>query len=369
MAHGTSPSIFETAHHSPSMWTVKTSLAAPKTIRDFCIPVNGYFPPTRLLEELANDLPEILKYYPTTKADLEASLSALVGLPADQLVLGNGSTELISWIDELFVRERLAIPIPTFSRWTDDPKLRGISVVTLRRPEAQGFRLAPDAFVRFVLASKARTAVLCNPNNPTGAFMTVPELEEVLRGLAALDLVIVDESFLDFADPDAIPSVAPLVDRYRNLLVLKSLGKNFGLHGVRLGYAVTTAARAAALRSRIPYWNVNGLGEALLRRLSPYLPEYEVGRRRTVLDAREFEAELRQVPGLTVYPSRANFVYVKMPAGIDGVEMRSRLLTEHGLLVRECGNKEGAGTEFFRFASRPPRERALLVGALRDLLR
>lgn len=359
---------FSNTQHSPSMARLREVM--PKTmsrIRDFCIPVNGYFPPAELLAELSDELPQILKYYPTTAADLTGRLSVLVGIDERFLVLGNGSTELISWIDELLVSDTLAIPVPTFSRWTDDPKIRGVKVATYQRREANDFRLDPAEYVDFVLSSGARCAVLCNPNNPTGAFMPLEEIYWVLERLSGLDLVVIDESFIDFSDEASVPTVACAVTKVSNLLVLKSLGKNYGLHGVRLGYAITSPERARFLRQRIPYWNLNGISESLLKRLPRYLSLYEAGRRKTVLDSRAFEAELRRIPGLTVYPSRANFVYVKAPSFISGTELRDRLLNERGLLVRECGNKEGSSSQFLRIAARPPEERGVLVEAMQEI--
>ena len=166
-------SLFSDTKHSPSIFALNASMGDGfrGRLRDYCIPVNPYFPTPEIFESLRNRLDTILKFYPSANDEIAAKLADFVGLHPDTLVLGNGSTELISWINRLFVTESLAIPVPTFSRWTDDPTLSGKSVRPFLREAAKDFRLTPGEFAAHVLRLRAKAAVLCNPNNPTGAVM------------------------------------------------------------------------------------------------------------------------------------------------------------------------------------------------------
>ncbi|SNR60446.1 Aminotransferase class I and II [Actinomadura mexicana] len=94
--------------------------------------------------------------------------------------MGNGSTELITWIDHLLVRESIATPIPTFGRWTDQPLETGKRVDMFQLHEMPGFELDVDAFVRFVRARGSRAAVVCNPNNPDGGYVPRREIVRLL---------------------------------------------------------------------------------------------------------------------------------------------------------------------------------------------
>jgi len=365
------PSLFEDRHHSPSLSTVARSLQLTTgQLLDFCIPVNPYFPPPELIARLREHLDEALRFYPSYNQRLTPLLAEIVGLPAERLVLGNGSTELITWINRLFVADSLVIPVPTFSRWTADPLASGKRVHTLLRPEHADFNLDPAGFAAFVAHCGARVAVLCNPNNPTGALMPVGQVRELLERLAHLDLVVIDESFIDFASAEPPPSVAAEVHHHPNALVLKSLGKNFGLHGLRLGYAVGHPERIRPLAEALPFWNVNGVAERMLLELPSFLLHYELSRRLVVRDRIALEQRLQRLPGLHVYPSRANFLYVRLEAGsgFSGPELRDRLLSDAGILVRECGNKEGSSSNHFRIAVRPEAEAERLESALRHLL-
>jgi histidinol-phosphate/aromatic aminotransferase/cobyric acid decarboxylase-like protein len=187
----------------------------------------------------------------------------------------------------------------------------------------------------------------------------------LLEQLSDLDVIVVDESFVDFAEESTIPSIAREAAALHNVIILKSLGKNFGLHGLRLGCAIANERLAERLRESLPHWNVNGMAEMLIFELSGHLAEYEAGRRRVVRDRVALATALRQIEELDVFPSHANFVYVRVSDDVDGIELRNRLLVDHGCLVRECGNKVGSSSQFLRIASRPPEEVAHLLPALR----
>ena len=360
-------SLFEGTHHSPTLPNLERSLGRDDLrLQDFCIPVNPYFPTPEIFASFRQHLETILKYYPSSNESIAGCLADAFGLEPATVVMGNGSTELITWIDLLLMGKRVATPVPTFGPWTDHPAGLGKEVCTWCLKPEHNFQLEVDAFAEFVRHVEADTVVVCNPNNPTGACLDQGPMISLLDALADVQLIVVDESFIDFAQEDHIPSVAGEAARRANVIVLKSLGKNCGLHGVRAGYAVMQPILAQRLRKALPQWNVNALAEALIRAFTTHQSEYELARRRAVADRRNMEQRLRSIPGLTVFPSRANFVYVQIPAAIDGVTLRNWLLCEHGFLVRECGNKLGSDSRHFRFAARPAEQVDALVGALKS---
>ncbi len=357
--------LFENNRHSPSFLGLKKSMGTEeKELQDFCIPVNPYFPTAEMFDSFRDRLEKILKYYPAYNQSISEVLCDTLDLDPQTVVLGNGSTELITWINRLFIKDSLAIPIPTFSRWTDDPLSTGKTLHLFPRLPENGFEIDYRELVAFIHQKKARAAVICNPNNPTGAFMPVDQVVKLLDALRDLDVVVIDESFSDFVDESEVPTVANEVISRPNSIVLKSLGKNFGLHGVRAGYAVAHPDMAAKLREALPFWNLNAMAEMLIRDLSGHMAEYEIGRRQVVRDRIYLERSLATIPGLEVYPSKANFVYFKVPPEVKGVDLRNTLLTEYGLLTRECGNKAGSDSQHFRVAARPREQTDLLVRSL-----
>jgi histidinol-phosphate/aromatic aminotransferase/cobyric acid decarboxylase-like protein len=356
----------DAAAHSASFAEVTRRFGGAHHVVDFCIPTNSYFPTPEMFEQLQRNLPTLLKYYPSDAAATTRRLAQVLGLHPQTVAMANGSTELITWIDHLLVRESLAVPIPTFGRWTDQPLETGKRVDMFRLEEEDGFALDVDAYVRFVRERGSRVAVLCQPNNPDGGYVPRERVVRMLDELRDLDLVVVDESFIDFVDAEPDPSVAAEAAIRPNVIVLKSLGKNFGLHGVRFGYMVANPALAERVARALPKWNLNALAEAVVDMLGEHTAEY---RRSLELGARDRDhmvRELQAVPGLTVFPTTANFVLVRLPAGWSGPALRDHLVAEHGVYIRECGNKLGMSSDFVRLVVRPARDVQRLVAGLRD---
>ncbi|MEV6398654.1 aminotransferase class I/II-fold pyridoxal phosphate-dependent enzyme [Streptomyces sp. NPDC051907] len=355
--------------HSPSFFTLsRAGGGAAGQITDFCIPCNPYFPTPGMFDQLGSQLREILTYYPSSADTITAELCQVLGLNPQTVAMGNGSTELITWIDHLLVRESLAVPVPTFGRWTDQPMETGKRVDMLLLPEAHGFGLDPEAFVRFVRSRGSRAAVICNPNNPDGGLLPKQQVLALIDSLQDLDLVVVDESFLDFADAEQEPSVAAEAVLRTNVIVLRSLGKNFGLHGVRFGYLVSNPGIAGKIRAALPKWNLNSFAETVVFMLKEHREEYAESLQQARRDRQEMTYRLSQLPGLTVYPSQGNFLYVRLPEGVDGAILRDRLLEEHGVLVRECGNKIGSSSRFLRLVVRPQQDVLRLTAGMEQVL-
>ncbi|NEA89806.1 histidinol-phosphate transaminase, partial [Streptomyces sp. SID14436] len=356
-----------TAAHSPSMaaLTRESDGAGPV---DFCIPCNPYFPTPAMFEEMAARLREIITYYPSGADTITAELCSLLQLPPQCVAMGNGSTELITWIDHLLVRESLAVPVPTFGRWTDQPMETGKRVDMYPLQESSGFALDLAQYAEFIRARGTRVAVICNPNNPDGGFLHKHAIVQFMDAMADLDLVVIDESFLEFADAENEPSVVQEAMLRPNVIVLRSLGKNFGLHGIRFGYLVANPALAGRVRSMLPKWNLNSFAEHVVFMLKEHGAEYAQSLHQVRRDRMDMSGQLSSLPGLTVYPSQGNFLFVRLPVGAEGTVVRDRMLTEHRILVRECGNKIGSSSRFLRLVVRPQVDVRRLVSGLEQVL-
>jgi histidinol-phosphate/aromatic aminotransferase/cobyric acid decarboxylase-like protein len=356
--------LFRQGNHSPSFSTLARSMGGAENVVDFCIPCNPYFPTPDMFGQLSSSLESMLKYYPSDANTITGQLATVIGLPPQTIAMGNGSTELITWIDHLLVKESIAIPVPTFGRWTDQPLETGKRVDMFRLHEATGFALDIDQYISFIRAKGSRVAVICNPNNPDGGYLPHREVIRFMDELSDLDLVIIDESFIDFVDCEAVPSVAAEAMLRSNVLVLKSLGKNFGLHGIRFGYVVGNPSLVQDIRKYLPKWNLNSLAEAVVFMLRDHLDSYRISLQLLARDRYEMMAELHQIPGMLVYASQANFVLVKLPPGADGGMLRDYLLSQHGVLVRECGNKLGITSQFVRLVVRPRADTQRLIAGI-----
>lgn len=356
--------LFDVRSHNPSYFAVKESAAFEGELLDFCIPVNLHFPPAELTEMIRRDLCEILRYYPDYAETHQRHLGEMTGLAPETIVPCNGSTEIITQLCQ-----RAAGPVvtsvPTFSRWTDLPLELNVPLRTILRRRENAFRLEVDEIVRRVREAGARTLVISNPNNPTGAWLSLGEVQALAAALEDLDAVVVDESFIDFSD---VETAAGFAAETPNLVVVKSMGKSLGWHGVRLGYAAANPERARQMRERLPFWNINGLAAYVLKAVTRFKAEYRESFARVAEDRAHMTARLAEVPGLKIYPSKANFLFVELPEGVPGKLLRDRLLGRHGLMVRECSNKIGSSEQYLRLAVQGRAAVDILAPALREEL-
>ena len=194
-------------------------------------------------------------------------------------------------------------------------------------------------------------------------------MNEFLRRAKDMELVIVDESFIDFAG-DTVPSLLPIADRFSNLLLVRSMSKHCGVPGLRLGYCYSSNLFVLnRMRQFIPTWNVNTLAQYFLSLLPSTDAEYHIARKRLVGDVRWLFAALQSMPEIDVYPTGANFVLFRIKGGTTARELQARLLNEHRMYVRDCSNKIGMDNFHIRVASQGREKDARLVEALRMLLR
>jgi len=284
----------------------------------------------------------------------------MMQLDAQTIVPCNGSTEIITRLCQ-DARGPIVTSIPTFSRWTDLPGELKVPLHMIQRKRERNFRLEVDEIVERCRTVKAQTLVISNPNNPTGAWLTLDQIKQLTFTLEDLESIIIDESFLDFSGLESAASFAAVAP---NLIVVKSMGKSLGWHGVRLGYAATSRERAKQLRSELPLWNVNGLAAFILKTVTNFKSEYQASFGLVAQDRIYMSEQLGSVPSLKLYPSKANFLFAELPQCISGRGLRDRLLRNHGVLVRECSNKIGSSEHYLRLAVQRREAVDVLVRAL-----
>ena len=338
-----------------------------ENVLDFCYMTNRYFPPNRMIEDMQARLPELVGSYPSTNWYLSSLLAENIGLTHNELVIGNGASELINVILSRFVH-RLAAPAPTFEEFVNRAKILGREICTYK--QSNGFDLDIDAFINHVRDTDSDSALLIRPNNPTGSYLSKSDLVHFLDNMRSLNLVLVDESFLDFVDAEADPSALDLLDDYPNLLVLKSLSKNCGIPGIRLGYAATgNAERLADLRNDLPIWSVNSFAQFFLEVMGDYRTEYTESCGQVREATRKLVRGLAEVPYLRPFPTQGNFVLCSILYGFTGEELAARLFEDSRVLVNNCGSKAGLEGNFIRIACRTEEDNGRLVEAFKRLVK
>ena len=358
--------LFYETSHSPALADL-VGYEKAKEIVDFCFIANPYYPTPEMLRDLQRNLPNLIKSYPSsTPVMSQQNLAAVLRVSPDKLIVGNGATELIVLINTTLI-DRIAVPIPTFGEYIE--KLRDQRDAELYPLDAdQRYELCLPEYLQWVHRSNLRSALIINPGNPTGQFIPLDEMVDFLNAASDLELVIVDESFIDFAG-DPVPSLMPVAERFSNLLIVRSMSKHCGVPGLRLGFCYSgNLYLLNRLRRFIPTWNLNTLAEYFLSLLPETDAAYHEARKRLTAEVRWLYAALKTIRGIDVYPTGANFVLFKVKTGMTAGELQSRLLEEHRMYVRDCSNKVGMDDRHIRVASQGHDNDARLVEALRSLV-
>ena len=253
------------------------------------------------------------------------------GWRADGLLAGNGSNELIQAALSVLVApgDTVVAPAPTFSLYRLLTGVLGARYLPV--PLGPDFAYDVGRIIEAAVQSLARVVVLNSPNNPTGSVLPAGAVERIVAETGAM--VVCDEAYQEFGGPTAVP----LLHRTARLIVLRTFSKAMGMAGLRFGVALAHPEVARELaKGKLPY-NVNVMtlaaaGVALDH--APLLAE----RTRAIVDTRDaFLPRLQRVPGLTVYPTGANFVLIRCHA-LPARELFRRLLEEHGILIRDVSN-------------------------------
>ncbi len=331
---------------------------------DFCYLFNPYFPPRTFYSKMIKTLPGLFNNYPSAQLKLCQMLSKWYreeSFSQENLVIGNGASELIRIINTE-ITGKITIPVPTFNEYESGLNTDQINYIVLSRHN--NYQLKVDTFVRSVKQSGSNIALIINPNNPTGSMIGRQDIISILEQLPDV-LLIVDESFLDFAGDRSVNSVQDLVNRFPSLMVIRSLSKEFGVAGLRLGYLLTSnqSIRQKILK-RIPIWNVNSSGEYFIDNFPDYRDEYKASIRQCASDRDELFSGLQSISYLEPIPSYANFVFCRV-AGRSVRKLSRKLFEDYNILVKDCSSKRSLEQEnVMRVAVKKSSENQLLLDAL-----
>lgn len=282
-------------------------------------------PPSSKIQKAIQDLltTNKLQVYPEY-GGLEKKLAKYVGVNADQIMITNGSDQAIDIIFRTFtdVSDKVIIPTPSFAMFYQSAQIVGNKILTpLYTKENLSFPL--EELLEMINAS-VKLIVICNPNNPTGTLISIDDIEKISRK-ASNTIILVDEAYFEFSGVTAVP----LINKYPNIIVTRTLSKAFGLPSLRVGYIVASKIYInELLKVRGPYdVNMVALSAALaaledFKGIQNYINE-------VMTEAKLMVEEFFNKSDITYYPSSANFILFK--PNNDQVQ---KLLKENGILVR-----------------------------------
>ena len=321
---------------------------------------NPLGPSPKAAEAIKNYLSQLHKYPDAAVQDLRETLAVRLGWPSEGIICGNGSDEIMGLAVQTFLRrgEEGIFAWPSFVIYRILVDLAGGVPVAI---PLQDYRVDTEAILDR-LSDRTRIVFLASPNNPTGLVLSRDELDRLMEGIPESVLVILDEAYIQFASGDERPNAVRYVERFPNLLVLRSFSKYFGLAGLRVGFGFGHPELIGYLdRVRMPY-NVNALAQvgalaALTDRGHRERTGLVVSRGMTYL----YEELTRlEIPFLR---SEANFVMIDV--GRDGKEVADEL-ARAGVEVRPLGDYDL--TQHLRVSVGLDRENQIFIEALTKAL-
>jgi threonine-phosphate decarboxylase len=329
-----------------------------KTLIDFSVNLNPYFPlDARETIQWAYDT--IFSYPDDRYDDFRRSAARFAGVGPDNIIPGNGSMEIIRLIAEAAIEKGdiVAIPVPTFGEY--ERQCRLFSAVI--RPVS----LSDITNKEYSKLKGCRMAFFCNPNNPDGRLRTAEQMEEIIKYCDDNDMIaVVDEAFIDLSDPGQ--SVAGLVEKYDNLLVMRSLTKCFAIPGMRLGFGISSKTTADALNKARLTWNMDSLAvEAGIFYMDNADGHLEASRAYIKKEREWLADEIKLIRGIKPLPASANYFLADVSgAGMSPTVFADKMLEER-IIVRDCGSFQMR--DCIRLAVRSHEDNVRLVDALRKV--
>jgi len=339
----------------------------PGEFIDFSANINPLGMSSRAQRLLGRSL-DLLSGYPDPECqELKNELARSLGIPTKNLLIGNGSVELIYAICRAVRPKRVLIPVPTFSEYERAACSVRAECLFIQGREDENFRT--DLSKCRALLSRIDLVFLCNPGNPTGHLLAK---EAILSFVAACRrakiFIILDEAFVDFIVDGDRRTLIKEAARRENLLVLRSLTKFFALPGLRIGYMVGSEEIVQAIRRVQAPWSVNALAQIVAKDVIHDGPYIKRSKEYIARERDHLYRALKAINGLSPYKPTANFIFCRLTGGTVRSTALCHALGRRGLLVRDGANFRGLNDHFIRIAVRKKEENRLLINALKEVL-
>jgi threonine-phosphate decarboxylase len=322
-----------------------------------------------LRQSLAEHIDAIQTYPDREYKELRGAIASYCGASADQIIVGSGSTELISLLIATLAPKKALILGPTYSEYEREISLGGGHTLYYPLKETADFRMDVDDFCS-QLDDSLDLIVLCNPNNPTSTAVNENEMRRILDACLAYGIfVMVDETYVEFTEAKDRISSVPLTGYYTNLAVLRGTSKFFAAPGLRLGYAVTgNRDLHRHVSEKQDPWTISSIAEIagrIMFRDDPYIHRTHA----LIADERDrMFRELSAWDSVKVYRPMANFMLVKiLKEDVDADQLFDHCIRS-GLMIRNCSTFPFLSNRFFRFCFMLPEDNDRLIGKLRELL-
>ena len=334
---------------------------------DFCYLVNPYYPPKQLIEKLNYFSKELITSYPSGEYVENINAGRLLNDTDEKyLLVGNGAAELINVLGHI-LKGSMSVSKSVFNEYS---RCFVNSQINKYDMSKTNYRYDMNSINDNIINNDI--ICLVNPDNPTGAFIEYNDMIKILDKCKSLNkLVIFDESFIDFANPDKRYSLISneILDKYSNLIVIKSISKSYGIPGLRIGIMATSNQEILSLvKNHLAIWNINSFAEYYLQIANLYKKDYKLACDKIAIERERFINKLRELDDITVYDSEANYLLCNLNK-YDSTDLAIKLL-EKNIFIKDLKTKDAFKDQnFIRLAVRTEEENNLLIEELSKVLR
>lgn len=335
---------------------------------DFSVNLNPLGPPKSVQDALVAALNHVEEYPDPEYRELRRGLANYWQLAEEQLVLGNGASELIPGIIRTLAPKTCMVTAPCYSGYETALNAAAPSCRIHRIPlRAEDDFILPENICQEIARVKPNLLILTNPNNPNGKRISANRLREIADACrTAGTMLLVDECFLALSGGDKDSLIHCIRSESLPAVVLRAFTKTFAIPGVRLGYAVCSAPMAERIQRELPEWNLSVFaqyaGRAALETVAGGTSGYLAASVEMIAREREFLSEELEKLGFRVFPSDANYILFQS----RDWELHQKLL-DKGILIRDCRDYHGLTAGFYRTAVRTHRENTALLRCLRNI--
>lgn len=334
-------------------------------IVSFSANVNPLGVSPRLREELSRRIDAITTYPDREYTSLRRCIADYCGTDYENVIVGNGSTELISLFIQIEHPKKALVIGPTYSEYEREIALGGGTTLYYPLHEANGFCLDVRDFLS-QLNESVDLLVICNPNNPTSSSITRAEMRQILDACKQHDIyVMVDETYVEFADNMDEISAVPLTNDYNNIVILRGTSKFFAAPGLRLGYAITgNRDLIKSINTRKNPWTINSLAVVAGETMFTDTDYIKATKALIASERARIYDVLKNHPAYKVYKPSGNFILVRiLKDGLTSQDLFDRAIREK-MMIRDCSTFPFLDNRYIRFCIMNPADNDRLLACL-----
>lgn len=324
-------------------------------ITSFSANVNPLGISFKLKETLASHIEAITTYPDREYTSLRKAIGNYVDTDYENILVGNGSSELISVFIQIRCPKKALIIGPTYSEYEREVTLCGGSCLYFPLKEEEDFQLHTERLFE-ALTEDIDLLIVCNPNNPTSSQITSGQMRKILDHCKQKDIfVLVDETYVEFSENMEEITSIPLTQYYNNIAILRGVSKFFAAPGLRLGYAICGNAHLIKeISQKKNPWSINSL--AAIAGEIMFSDEEYIKKTKSLISTERTRIcnDLAQCPQLKLYPCHANFVLVRsLNPDVTADDLFDAAIRKK-LMIRNCSTFPFLDNQYFRFCFMSP---------------